>query len=237
MRRKLVDGPQVSQPEVDKPQEEDLGLSDTRRAEGFSDGVFAIVATLLALELKPPPGRPGQLLDELLSRWPTYLAFITSFLYVGVVWLNHKAVFGHIRAMDRATHWLNLGILSNVTLLPFPTAVIASAVESGNSDDSRVAVALYGLVGALLCASWLVFFHHLSKKPDLLHDHMRGPFYGRERVRAVAGVLLYLLGGTVGTVSTPTAMAIFLLLPVFYGLTSHGLTVLPAPLGRLLPRH
>jgi uncharacterized membrane protein len=232
-----VDEPQVQEPEIDEPREEALGLSDTRRAEGFSDAVFAIVATLLALELKPPPGQPGQLLDELLARWPTYLAFISSFLYVGVVWLNHKAVFGHIRAMNRATHWLNLGILAHVTLLPFPTAVIANAVESGNDTDGRVAVALYGLVGALLCASWLVFFHHLGRNPELLHDHMRGAFYRRERARAVAGVLLYLLGVAAGVASVPVAMAVFLVLPVFYGVTSHGLTVLPRALQWILPRH
>jgi uncharacterized membrane protein len=232
-----VDEMQADEPGVAEPGEQRLDLSDTWRAVAFSDAVFAIVATLLALDLKPPPGRPGQLLDELLARWPTYVAFISSFLYVGVVWLNHKAVFSHIRAMTRTTHWLNLGILSNVTLLPFPTAVIASAVESGNADDSRVAVALYGLVGAVLCASWLVFFHHLSTHPDLLHDHMRGPFYGRERARAAAGVVLYLLGAVAGVVSATGAMALFLLLPVFYGVTSHGLTVLPGPLRWILPRH
>jgi hypothetical protein len=98
-------------------------------------------------------------------------------------------------------------------------------------------VALYGLVGAVLCASWLVFFHHLSTHPDLLHDHMRGPFYGRERARALAGVVLYLLGAVAGIASAPGAMALFLLLPVFYGVTSHGLTVLPGPLRWILPRH
>jgi uncharacterized membrane protein len=223
---------------MDPSDEEALLLSDTHRAEAFSDAVFAIVATLLALELKPPPGEPGQLLPELLARWPTYLAFLTSFLYVGVVWLNHKAVFAHVRQMDRTLHWLNLGVLATVTLLPFPTAVIAAAVQSGNETDTRTAIALYGLVGAAVCASWLVFFHYLSAHPELVTEEVRNGFYRRERARALAGVVLYVAGALLGILGTPPfALVIFLALPAFYGATSHGLTGLPKPLRWILPRY
>lgn len=67
-------------------------LSDTSRVEAFSDAVFAIVITLLVLDLRPPAVAPGQLLAGLLAQWPMYLAFVTSFLYIGVVWLNHHVV-------------------------------------------------------------------------------------------------------------------------------------------------
>jgi uncharacterized membrane protein len=212
------------------------GFSDTHRAEAFSDGVFSIVATLLALDLKPPLGQPGHLLPELLGRWPTYLAYLASFLYVGVNWLNHKAVFAHIAQMDRSLHWANLGILANVALLPFPTAVIAEAIQGGNTADIRTAVGLYGLVGALVCASWLVFFHELHRHPHLVSGEVRDGFYGRERARALVGVVLYAVAAAIGDLATPVgALVIFILLPAFYGVTSHGLTVLPGPLRRLLP--
>jgi uncharacterized membrane protein len=215
-----------------------FGLSDTRRAEGFSDAVFAIVATLLALELKPSPGEPGQLLPELLARWPTYLAFLTSFLYVGVIWLNHKAVFAHIGGMDRGLHWANLAVLATVTLLPMPTAVIADAVEGGNATDQRTAIALYGLIGALVCVSWLWFFHYLSAHPTLLTDDVHGGFYRRERIRAVAGVALYGVAAALGAAgAAAVALGLLLALPAFYGLTSHGLAALPKPLLWILPRH
>jgi uncharacterized membrane protein len=214
------------------------GLSDTRRAEGFSDAVFAIVATLLALDLKPEPGEPGRLLPELLQRWPTYLAFLTSFLYVGVIWLNHKAVFAHIRQMDRGLHWANLAVLATVTLLPMPTAVLAAAVEGGNAADERTAIGLYGLIGALVCAAWLWFFHYLWAHPSLLADDVHSAFYRRERVRAVAGVVLYGVAAVLGAAwSMGVALGVLLALPVFYGLTSHGLAVLPKPLQWVLPRH
>jgi uncharacterized membrane protein len=222
---------------MDELPDESHGFSDTHRAEAFSDGVFSIVATLLALDLKPPLGQPGHLLPELLARWPTYLAYLASFLYVGVNWLNHKAVFDHIRQMDRGLHWANLGILSTVALLPFPTAVIAEAIQLGTAVDIRTAVGLYGLVGALVCASWLVFFHELHRHSQLVSDQVRDGFYGRERIRALAGVLLYAVAAAVGDLATPVgALVIFVLLPVFYGITSHGLTVLPRRLRWVLPR-
>jgi uncharacterized membrane protein len=221
---------------MDEYPDEGLGLSDTHRAEAFSDGVFAIVATLLVLDLKPPAGEPGQLLPELLGRWPTYLAYLASYLYVAVNWLNHKAVFAHLAHMNRALHWCNLGVLATVALLPFPTAVIASAIEEGNAADIRTAVGLYGLIGAWVCASWLVLFHEMHRHPDLLSDDVRDGFYGRERARALVGVVLYSIAAAVGELATPVgALVIFILLPVFYGVTSHGLTMLPGPFRRLLP--
>jgi uncharacterized membrane protein len=78
----------------------------------FSDGVFAIVITLLVLDLRPPRVKAGQLLRGLLEQWPTYTAYVTSYLYVAVVWLNHKAAFQRIRWLDRGTSWANFGILS-----------------------------------------------------------------------------------------------------------------------------
>lgn len=85
--------------------------TDTSRAVAFSDGVLAIVITLLVLDLQPPEHEPGQLLAALLDQWPTYLAYLTSFLYVGVIWLDHKAAFNRISELDRGLQWANLAIL------------------------------------------------------------------------------------------------------------------------------
>ena len=104
-----------------KSQDQIPGRSDTRRAEAFSDGVLAIIITLLVLELKPPQGEPGRLLAGLLAQWPTYLAYVTSYLYVAVIWLNHKATFKRIHTIDRGLHWANVGVLFTTALLPFAT--------------------------------------------------------------------------------------------------------------------
>jgi uncharacterized membrane protein len=154
---------------------------------------------------------------------------VTSYLYVGVVWLNHKAAFNRIQFMDRGLHWANLGILFTTALLPFPTAVMSQAIEEGNPADARASVALYALVGALLCASWLAFFHYLHRHPELVDDRVDDRFFRGERLRALVGVVAYPAAGVLGWLITPlVASAIFLALPVFYGLTSHGYTEVPS---------
>ena len=203
--------------------------ADTGRAEAFSDAVLAIIITLLVLDLRPPEFSPGKLWIGLLQPWPTYLAYVTSYLYVGVVWTNHKAAFRRIRYIDRGLHWANLGILFTTALLPFPTAVIAQAMQHGNRADERTAVAFYALIGALLCASWLIFFRYLSHHPDLLEKGVGKRFFKMEQNRAWTGVALYSIAGLLGYGITPAAaLAVFLILPVFYGITSEGLYELPA---------
>ena len=203
--------------------------SDTSRAVAFSDAIIAIVITLLVLDLRPPDSEPGGLLAALLGEWPTYLAYAASYIYLAVIWLNHKAAFARIQEMDRGLQWANLGILATLALVPWPTAVIAETARTGNLADERVAVGLYAIIGALLCLSWLVFFSHLARHPDLTKEEVDDSYFARERPRALVGVVLYLAAGTAGVLINPlVASVIFLLLPAFYGLTSHGIDQGPA---------
>lgn len=210
-------------------QERTVRVADTGRVEAFSDGVLAIVITLLVLDLRPPQVQPGKLLSGLLDQWPGYLAYLTSFHYVGVVWLNHHAAFRRISLIDRPLHWANLGILFTTALLPFPTAVISQALQEDNVADARTAVGLYALVGVLLCMSWLAFFHYLSRHPHLTEDDVEDGFFRRERTRAWLGIVLYAVAGVLGVALAPLfGLVIFLALTVFYGITSHGLEGLPS---------
>ena len=74
---------------------------NTNRAEAFSDGVFAIAATLLVLELKVPHVEPGGLSEALLERWPSYATYVVSFLTIGIIWVNHHAVMERIKNVNR----------------------------------------------------------------------------------------------------------------------------------------
>jgi len=158
---------------------------------------------------------------------------VTSYLYVGVVWTNHKAAFRRIRCIDRRLHWCNLGVLFTTGLLPFPTAVIADALQRGNPADVRTAVGLYALIGALLCASWLLFYQYVSRHPELLEEEIEPGFFVHDRTRALVGLVLYIAAGAAGCLMAPAvALAVFLALPIFYGITSEGLEFLPAAGGR-----
>jgi uncharacterized membrane protein len=197
--------------------------ADPARAVAFSDAIIAIVITLLVLDLRPPNTEPGKLLAGLLDEWPTYLAYAASYVYLAVIWMNHKSAFNRIREMDVGLQWANLAILATLALIPWPTAVIAETARTGNLADEKVAVALYALIGALLCLAWLFFFAYLARHPDLTKEEVDDSFFHHERPRALIGVILYVGAGAAGVLIHPlVASAVFLLLPVFYAFTSHG---------------
>jgi hypothetical protein len=117
--------------------DDSVAVSDTGRTEAFSDGVFAITITLLVLNLEVPEHPLGELLHALLSQWPSYVAFSVSFLYVGIVWLNHHALFRLVRHSSLGLNWANLGVLFGTVLLPFPTAVLAGAFSPARERPRR----------------------------------------------------------------------------------------------------
>jgi uncharacterized membrane protein len=115
---------------------------ETGRLEAFSDGVFAIAITLLVLELSVPEDDFDDLLAGILDQWPSYLAYLTSFLTIGGVWLVHHAIVRRMRYADTWFVRVNLLLLLAVSFLPFPTKLVAEAIASTSAE--RVAVLFYG---------------------------------------------------------------------------------------------
>jgi uncharacterized membrane protein len=117
---------------------------ETGRIEAFSDGVFAIAVTLLVLELKVPHlqdgGADGSLARALLAQWPSYVALVTSFLTILVMWANHHRIFQLVRRVDAPFLYANGLLLLVVTVVPFPTAVLA---EYFRKPGATTAAAVY----------------------------------------------------------------------------------------------
>jgi uncharacterized membrane protein len=194
----------------------------TSRAEAFSDGVLAIAITLLVLDLSSDFER-DDLAHTLRTSWPTYLAYLSSFAYVGVIWLNHHAAFARIRYVDRGLNWANLGLLLGASVLPFPTAVIGRAIQVGSESDGRAAVLLYAGVATFVGVSWLVFYHYLHTHPALAEPDLGDRYFADQRRRAVVGIVAYLAAAIIAVITTPyVALALFFILPVFYAVTSEG---------------
>src|SRR3712207_6755139 len=128
----------------------------TGRLEAFSDGVFAIAITLLVLEISIPAGSEDDLLGALLNQWPSYLAYAVSFATIGAVWLAHSVMTEYLRQVDPVFVRLNLLLLMTVSLLPFPTRLLAAHI--GQTGPERVAATVYGLTllasVTLLAALW-----------------------------------------------------------------------------------
>ena len=109
------------------PTAEQPGM-DTRRAEAFSDGVFAVAITVLVfnlLEINPPVLH----YHDLIRAWPSYFAYVVSFLTIGIMWMNHHTMFAHIGRVDRPLLVLNLLLLMGIVAIPFPTALVAKQLQ------------------------------------------------------------------------------------------------------------
>src|ERR1700693_1208450 len=108
---------------------------ETGRLEAFSDGVFAIAITLLALELKVPHfdgsgDMTARLISGLTNQWPSYFAFLTSFFTVLIMWVHHHAIFRLVKGVDATLLFANGFLLMLVTVVPFPTAVVAEYLRT-----------------------------------------------------------------------------------------------------------
>jgi uncharacterized membrane protein len=189
-------------------------LSESNRVEAFSDGVFSIAITLLVLELAIPAvnGRFGA---DLLDEWVSYVAYLAAFGSIGVLWMGHHTVFTRIRAVDAGLLWRNLVLLLSVSVVPFPTAVIASAYRIGTTGDQAAAVVAYAVVGMGSGVAWLLLFDYLRTKPELSDPISHAEFFRlSEPLITLVG---YGVAALIGWLVSPAiALAIFLVFPVLY---------------------
>jgi uncharacterized membrane protein len=216
--------PPVAQTQADALDgEEHLGrLSPTNRVEAFSDGVMAIAITLLVLDLKlPTTVAEGGLLDALLARWPTYVAYLAAFLTIGIIWLNHHTLIAKVARFDARLHWLNLILLLGVATLPFPTALLAEYVGEGGANAS-VAAAAYGLIATLMALPWGLIWRHLRDHPELLEPGFDAAYANSELRRGSIGVPIYAAATLVSIFLPLVALALYAGIAVLYAITSQG---------------
>ena len=124
----------------------------TTRLETFSDGVFAIAATLLVLEFSLGPGHDVG--HQLLHIWPSYLAYVTSFVTIGIIWMNHHHTVSLIGNVDRTMLFINNLLLLVVAFLPFPTKLVGDDLRHGGEQAATVAYAATFVVMALMHQVW-----------------------------------------------------------------------------------
>ncbi len=187
---------------------------ETNRLEAFSDGVFAIAITLLVLDLRVPVGAEHDLAAALLRRWPNYASYVVSFLVIGIIWVNHHAMFRQIAQADRPLLFMNLLLLLFVAAIPFPTALLAEYIRSGSA--SHVAAAAYSAVMFLMGVSFNTMWRWVVRDGRLLHAAI-DPAQARATVRRFgAGMVVYALLIGVAFVSALLTLALHFLVAVYY---------------------
>ena len=138
--------------------------------EAFSDGVFAIAITLLVLDLAvPEPGQQGGVGHALLDQWPLYAAYLVSFASVGAVWIAHSTITNHLERVDSVLLRLNLLLLFFVSVLPFPTRMLAEYIRGYGPE--RIAVTIYGINLLAMSAMTSVVWRHAVGEGMLSGEH------------------------------------------------------------------
>jgi uncharacterized membrane protein len=193
-------------------------MSETNRTEAFSDGVLAIAITLLVLNLRVPlRGTLHEPLSAALAgQWPAYASYVTSFLVIGIIWVNHHTVFELIGRVDRLALFLNLLLLLTVVAIPFTTALLAEYLLAGGRD-SRTAALVYSAVMLTMSLAFAALYTYVARRPALLADDVDPTAVRRSIVRfTAAGIILYTGTLVVALFSAPLCLAVHLSIALYY---------------------
>ena len=169
------------------------GRHKTARLEAFSDGVFAIAITILALELRVPQLQEitsGNLITAVLHQWPSYFAFVLSFTTILIMWINHHARLALVERIDGLLLFGNGLLLMTIVALSYPTALVG---EYLNTPAGKAAVATYGLVVLGMCAAWNIFLLALRPERGLLKPGVPPKLIASARRRVALGFVIYLV--------------------------------------------
>jgi len=184
------------------------------RVEAFSDGVFAVAATLLIFNIQLDKTAPGGLLSALLAAWPKYAAYFASFLTIGVMWINHHGLFERIARLNRTLVFLNLLLLMAIVFLPFPTAVLGSNILVPH--DANTAASFYALSAFTIAVFFSVVWTYTLMHPDLLAPDLDREAAMRSWPRFSAGLVAYLVCVPLGQFSPTAVVLVCAALAVYY---------------------
>lgn len=191
----------------------DRELPGPGRLEAFSDGVLAIVITLLVLEIKVPhlaaANDVRELVLALTGLAPKFLGYLLSFLFIAVFWVNHHHFFRQIQEVDGGLLWLNILLLLALSFIPFPTAMI------GEYPWNSVALALFAIVLMLAGISFNLMWRH-AEQQMLFHDSMTPATVARAKQLGLVGPGLYGLAALLAFVLPMAAWILFICVPLLY---------------------
>ncbi len=188
----------------------------TSRLEAFSDGVIAVAITLLVLNISvPAPNEKQTLLDALLHLWPNYLGYITSFLVVGIIWINHHHLFRYVKRTDQGLFLLNTLFLLWIGLIPFATALVVRYLQL---PEERTAALVYSGTLLLMSLTFVGLFWYAETHPQLVDPRVEPAVLRHLLKRSRMAIPFYLLAIVLCLVSVEASLILYILITLFYAL-------------------
>jgi uncharacterized membrane protein len=183
----------------------------TGRLEAFSDGVFAIAATLLILGVHA--ASDGQLGHSLLRIWPSYVAYAVTFVTIGIIWVNHHMVIGQIGSVDRTFLMLNVVFLMLVSFIPFPTGLVADHFHGSGLEPAALA---YGATLTLTAALFNVLWFYAARGRRLLKKNADARVVSGISRSYLPGPFIYLASMLVALASPLASVILYAAITLFY---------------------
>jgi uncharacterized membrane protein len=186
-------------------------LASPERVVTLSDGVFAIVVTILVLDISVADGLSERSLSQVLEELrPTLLAWVVSFLIAGMFWVAHRDLFSRVRSVDRNLVWLNLLFLLPVSLIPFAASML------GKYPDEPIAVHLYGVVMIVTTVMRTFLYWYVIRRPALLWPDVNPERPLLALAILASPIIAYALAMAVAGVSATLSIVLYLAVPVLY---------------------
>jgi uncharacterized membrane protein len=185
------------------------------RIETLTDGVFAIVMTLLVLEIAVPQlthseATAGELLRQLLELWPVILSYAISFIILGFFWISHHDQFYYIKRANRVFVWITIFYLMFVAFIPFSTALL------GEYTAQQISVVIYGINFAIAGFWARVQWWYATRDHRLIDPDLDPNFIKIMSRRGTIGIVIYLIAAALSFVSITASLVMFIVIPIYY---------------------
>jgi uncharacterized membrane protein len=189
----------------------------TSRLETFADGVFAIAATLLILNVDAQVSDVPDLGARLLHIWPSYLAYAVSFVTIGIMWVNHHTVMSQIDRVDRRFLLATVGLLVCIAFVPFPTRLVAEHIRAEGARDAALA---YGFTMVATAIMFSVTWFYASRGQRLLRADADPAVVSGISRSYLPGPWIYLAATLIAFVSPTSSATLFMAIALFYVIES-----------------
>ena len=196
-------------------------VSETARLETFADGVMAIAITLLILEVEVPHVEAGgSLASALADQWPSYAAYVVSFLTIGIIWVNHHHLFAVVERTNNTFLMLNVLFLMTIAALPWPTALVAEHIRS--ETGRTAATVVYGLTMVSIAVMFNVVWRYASSGLRLLPADVNPKELMRINRSYLSGPIMYGVATLIALVNAWISMVIFAAMALFWLIPGSG---------------